>query len=83
MALALIGKLLARSGISEDFREELEGYKTDIAEGEFNEADHRYIRAVFKRADVLIANDGSMDRLRDTVGSLWESRVSANKESSD
>lgn len=34
-------------------------------------------------ADVLITNDGSMDQLRETVGSLWESRVSANKESSD
>jgi hypothetical protein len=47
--LALIDKLLARSGISEDFREELTAYKTDIAEGEFQEADHRYIRAVYKR----------------------------------
>ncbi len=34
-------------------------------------------------ADVLIANDGSMDQLKDAVDSLWESRVSANKESSD
>jgi len=48
-ALALIEKMLAESGISEDFREELDGYKTDIAEGEFIDADHRYIRAVFKR----------------------------------
>jgi hypothetical protein len=47
--LALIDKLLARSGISEDFREELTAYKTDIAEGEFQEADHRYTRAVYKR----------------------------------
>lgn len=34
-------------------------------------------------ADVLIANDGSMENLKETVDSLWESRVSANKESSD
>ena len=36
-----------------------------------------------EHADVLIANSGSMDRLKETVDSLWESRVSANKESSD
>jgi hypothetical protein len=47
--LALIEKLLARPGISDDFREELTGYKTDIAEGEFEDADHHYIRAVHKR----------------------------------
>lgn len=48
-SLALIDKLLARPGISDDFREELSDYKTDIAEGEFGEADHRYIRALYKR----------------------------------
>jgi hypothetical protein len=47
--LALIDKLLARPGISDDFRDELNGYKTDIAEGEFEEADHRYVRALHKR----------------------------------
>jgi hypothetical protein len=41
--------MLAKAGISEDLREELESYKTDIAEGEFEEADRRYIRAVHKR----------------------------------
>ena len=50
-AMALIEKLLAKSKISDDFREELTGYKTDIAEGEFNGADHRYIRAVAKRLE--------------------------------
>ncbi len=48
-SLALIDKLLARKGISEDLREELENYKTDLAEGVFEEADRRYLRAVHKR----------------------------------
>ncbi len=47
--LALIEKLLARPGISEVFREELEGYKQDIAEGEFEKSDHDYVRALYKR----------------------------------
>ena len=47
--LALLDKLLAKPGISDDFRAELNGYKTDIAEGEFEESDHRYIRALHKR----------------------------------
>jgi hypothetical protein len=47
--LALIEKMLARSGISEHFREELEGYKQDIAEGEFENSDHDYVRALYKR----------------------------------
>ena len=47
--LALIGKLLAKSGISEDLRDELEGYKTDIAEGDFREADRRYLQAISER----------------------------------
>jgi len=50
-AMELIEKLLANPKISDDFREELTGYKTDIAEGEFNGADHRYIRAVAKRLE--------------------------------
>ncbi len=48
-SLVLIDKLLAKSGISEDFREELTDYKADIAEGEFGDADHRYLRALYKR----------------------------------
>jgi len=48
-SLALIGKLLARSDLSDEFRQELEDYKTDIAEGEFEDKDHSYLRAVHKR----------------------------------
>ncbi len=48
-SLALIDKMLARPGISEDFRGELEDYKTDIAKGEFEDRDHRYIRALYER----------------------------------
>jgi hypothetical protein len=48
-ALALIDKLLGRAGITEAFREEMEGYKADIAEGEFADADHKYLRALAKR----------------------------------
>jgi hypothetical protein len=48
-SLALIGKLLARSDISAELRAELEDYKTDIAEGEFVEADRRYLRAIHQR----------------------------------
>ncbi|MPZ08693.1 MAG: hypothetical protein GEU89_00590 [Kiloniellaceae bacterium] len=47
--LALIDKLLARSGHSDDLRQELEDYKTDLAEGEFKDADHSYIRALYRR----------------------------------
>lgn len=45
----LIDKLLARKGISDDLREELKGYKTDIADGEFSEADRRYLDALHAR----------------------------------
>ena len=45
----LIDKLLARKGISDDLREELKGYKTDIADGEFSEADRRYLDALHQR----------------------------------
>ncbi len=48
-SIALIDKLLAKSSISAGLREELEGYKTDIAEGEFEARDRRYIRAIHKR----------------------------------
>jgi len=48
-SLALIDRLLARGGHSDDFREELEGYKADIAAGEMTDDDHRYVRALFKR----------------------------------
>ena len=48
-SLALIEKLLAKSNISADLREELKGYKTDIAEREFDARDRRYISAIDKR----------------------------------
>jgi hypothetical protein len=50
--LKLIDKLLARSGHSEDLRQELEGYKEELAagaDGEFGDSDHAYIRALYKR----------------------------------
>jgi len=45
----LIDNLLARGDLSEDTRDELEGYKQDIAEGEFTEADSQYLQALAKR----------------------------------
>ncbi len=50
-ATTLIRKLLAKRGISEDLRQELEGYKTDIAEGEFGQGDLKYLRAISKRLE--------------------------------
>ncbi len=47
-SLALIDAL-AKLGISEDLREELENYKTNIAAGKFQEADRRYVRGVYER----------------------------------
>ena len=52
--LALIGELLAKPGISEDLREELESYKSDIAAGKFHDSDRRYVRAIHAR----LLNDG-------------------------
>ena len=48
-SLRLIDSLLAKTDISPDLREELEGYKSDIAEGEFGEGDRRYLRAMSER----------------------------------
>ena len=48
-SLALIARLLAKSDISKDMREELQGYKEDIAEGEFEETDRKYLRALHAR----------------------------------
>ena len=48
-SLALIDKLLAKDDNSEEFRQELEDYKADIAAGEFSDGDHRYLRALCKR----------------------------------
>ncbi len=48
-SLAVITRLLAKSDISKDMREELQGYKEDIAEGEFEEMDRKYLRALHAR----------------------------------
>lgn len=48
-ALALIEKLLARSGITETFRDEMAGYKRDIADGAFEGSDYTYLVALQKR----------------------------------
>ncbi len=48
-SLALIARLLAKPDISKDMREELQGYKEDIAEGEFEEMDRKYLRALHAR----------------------------------
>ncbi|UCH75319.1 MAG: hypothetical protein JSU82_05605 [Rhodospirillales bacterium] len=48
-AMALIDKLLARPGITEDFRREMEGYRADIGDGDFTDSDLKYLRAVDKR----------------------------------
>lgn len=48
-SLALIEKLLAKADNSDEFRQELEGYRADIAAGEFTDGDHRYLRALCKR----------------------------------
>ncbi len=45
-SLAVITRLLAKSDISKDMREELQGYKEDIAEGEFEDMDRKYLRAL-------------------------------------
>ncbi|MDA0652450.1 MAG: hypothetical protein O3C49_04125 [Proteobacteria bacterium] len=45
----LIDKLLAREGNSAEFRAELEEYKTDLAKGNFEPSDHRYIQALSAR----------------------------------
>lgn len=48
-SLAIIQRLLARGGHSDELREELEGYKADIAAGEFTDRDHSYLRALQRR----------------------------------
>ena len=48
-SLALIARLLAKSDISKDMRQELQGYKEDTAEGEFEDMDRKYLRALHAR----------------------------------
>ena len=47
--IALIDDLLSDSNRSEEMREELKEYKTDIKEGDFTQEDHQYIRALHQR----------------------------------
>jgi hypothetical protein len=46
---ALINKLLARKGNSEALREELEELKSDLANGDLEPSDHRYIQVLHAR----------------------------------
>ncbi len=48
-ALATIKRLLERSDISASLREELEEYKVDIDDGEFDAGDRKYIEALAGR----------------------------------
>lgn len=48
-SLALIDQLLARRDVSQELRDELDGYKADIAASEFTDADRRYLRAMHRR----------------------------------
>lgn len=47
--LTLIDQLMAMPNRSEALREELEEYKSDIANGDFQARDHQYVRALHKR----------------------------------
>jgi hypothetical protein len=47
--LKLLDRLLATSGISSEFRDELRGYKEDIKAKEFSAADRKYIQALDMR----------------------------------
>jgi hypothetical protein len=47
--ISLIEKLLSSPDRSEALREELEEYKTDIANGEFEARDHQYVRSLYER----------------------------------
>ncbi len=47
--IKLIEQLLARKEISGPLREELDGYKEDIAEGDFTTADRQYLQALQNR----------------------------------
>ncbi len=48
-ALKLIDKMLKKSNVSASMREELMGYKEDIADGEFEASDRQYLRALHAR----------------------------------
>jgi hypothetical protein len=46
---ALIDRLLARSGLSDDMREELSGMRADIGSGEFTARDRKYLQSLEAR----------------------------------
>ena len=48
-ALRLIERMLAQAKDDEAFREELNGYKDDIAADEFDARDRQYVRDLFER----------------------------------
>ena len=48
-SLRLIEQLMALSDLSESLREELEGYRDDISEKEFEDPDRKYLRALHQR----------------------------------
>lgn len=48
-ALQLITRMLARDDISDALREELEGYRDDITDGQFDEGDRKYVQALYER----------------------------------
>ncbi len=48
-ALKLIDKMLKKFSVSASMREELKGYKEDIADGEFEASDRQYLRALHAR----------------------------------
>lgn len=48
-SLGLIDRMLQKPDVSDDLREELEGYREDISEGEFEEMDRKYLRSLSER----------------------------------
>jgi len=48
-AIKIIDRLIAKEDITEYMKEELEDYKTDIADGEFQASDRSYLLALNKR----------------------------------
>jgi len=48
-ALKLIDKMIKKFNVSASMREELNGYKEDIADGEFEARDRQYLRALHDR----------------------------------
>ncbi len=52
-ALKVIDKMLKKFKISPQMKEELEGYKEDIADGEFEDTDRQYLRSLHARLSKL------------------------------